>query len=106
MWYQIDELKEVLSSLIKENYREKRKLVNEDIKEIEKQKVLEIVDEKWIEYMTTVEYLKMGIGLRSYKQQDPVLAFQMESSEMFIEMNNEIQESVVKSIYLEMEKLI
>ena len=104
--YEIDELKEVLSSLIKENYREKRKLVNEDIKEIEKQKVLEIVDEKWIEYMTTVEYLKMGIGLRSYKQQDPVLAFQMESSEMFIEMNNEIQESVVKSIYLEMEKLI
>ena len=60
--------------------------------------LLTIVDEKWIDYMSEVDYLKLGIGLRSYKQMDPVLAFQMESSEMFNEMTFDIQKEFVKSL--------
>ena len=96
---------EILSDLLIEDYKGKREKFASKINEIEKKVLLEHVDELWIEYMTMVDYLKLGIGLRSYKQIDPVLEFQMESSDMFIAMNNEIKIETVKGIYKELNEL-
>lgn len=60
--------------------------------------LLDIVDKNWIEYIKELEYLKQGINLRSYKQIDPVQEFQIESSEMFNNMNEKIKLDTVKKI--------
>ena len=46
-----------------------------------------------------MDHLKQGIGLRAYKQQDPVQAYQMEGSNMFEEMIESIKLDTVKYLY-------
>ena len=60
--------------------------------------LLKSVDHYWEEHIDAMESLKNGIGLRSYGQQDPVVAYRLESSDMFDEMNILIRENTVKRI--------
>ena len=93
-------LEEVLN--LYETVKESNKL---DVSNTEKIILLTMVDEKWIEYMCEVDYLKLGIGLRSYKQMDPVIAFQIESSEMFNDMTFDIQKGFVKVLMKHIESI-
>ncbi len=57
-----------------------------------------VVDTKWMEHINNMDHLKRGIGLRAYKQQDPVQAYQFEGSEMFDEMIAAINQDTIKYI--------
>ena len=93
---------EVLENLVLDEmvsmYQVAREKSKEEVQNVEKHILLEIVDESWIEYMSEVDYLKLGIGLRSYNQIDPVLAFQMEASEMFNNMTFDIQKKFINGL--------
>ena len=65
---------------------------------MERMILLKSVDHYWEEHIDAMESLKNGIGLRSYGQQDPVVAYRLESSDMFDEMNILIRENTVKRI--------
>ena len=43
-----------------------------------------------------MDHLKQGIGLRAYKQQDPIQAYQYEGSSMFEEMIRNIKLDTIK----------
>jgi preprotein translocase subunit SecA len=43
-----------------------------------------------------MDHLKKGMGLRAYKQQDPVQAYQFEGSEMFDQMVQSINNDTIK----------
>ena len=59
-----------------------------------------MVDSKWMDHIDAMEELKRGIGLRSYGQQDPVVAFRQESYDIFDEMTMSIREDTVRMIFL------
>ena len=63
--------------------------------ELERKVLLHNVDLRWMDHIDAMEELKRGIYLRSYAQQDPVVAFRMESYDMFDEMNALIREGTV-----------
>ena len=63
--------------------------------ELERKVLLHNVDMRWMDHIDAMEELKRGIYLRSYAQQDPVVAFRMESYDMFDEMNTLIREGTV-----------
>ena len=63
--------------------------------ELERKVLLHNVDQRWMDHLDAMDELKRGIYLRSYAQQDPVVAFRMESYDMFDEMTNEIREGTV-----------
>ena len=63
--------------------------------ELERKVLLHNVDLRWMDHIDAMEELKRGIYLRSYAQQDPVIAFRMESYDMFDEMNALIREGTV-----------
>lgn len=65
------------------------------MQELERKILLQNVDSRWMEHIDAMEELKRGIYLRSYGQQDPVVAFRMESFDMFDEMSAAIQEGTV-----------
>ncbi|WP_346937530.1 preprotein translocase subunit SecA [Clostridium sp.] len=71
----------------------------EQMREIERVILLKIVDSKWMEHIDSMDHLKQGIGLRAYKQQDPAQAYQMEGSEMFAEMIENIKHETVKYLF-------
>ncbi len=63
--------------------------------DFERKVLLHNVDIRWMDHLDAMEELKRGIYLRSYAQQDPVVAFRMESYDMFDEMNALIREGTV-----------
>ena len=68
------------------------------MEELERKILLQNVDLRWMDHIDAMEELKRGIYLRSYGQQDPVVAFRMESFDMFDEMTASIQEGTVTGI--------
>jgi len=61
--------------------------------------LLRVVDTKWMDHIDSMDHLKQGIGLRAYKQHDPAQAYQMEGSEMFTEMIENIKHETVKYLF-------
>lgn len=72
--------------------------LGEQMREVERVLLLKVVDTKWMDHIDNMDHLKKGIGLRAYKQQDPVQAYQFEGSEMFDEMINSINVDTIKYI--------
>ncbi len=71
----------------------------EQLREIERVVLLRVVDQKWMAHIDNMDHLKQGMGLRAYKQQDPIQAYQMEGSAMFEEMIEGIKLETVKFLF-------
>ncbi len=95
-----DELKESFLKVAKEMYDYKEEVFGEEqMREIERVILLKVVDSKWMDHIDNMDHLKQGIGLRAYKQQDPSQAYQMEGSDMFDEMIDNIKVETVKYLF-------
>jgi len=46
-----------------------------------------------------MDYLKEGIGLRSYGQQDPLVAYKREGHEMFQQMISRVKEETLQKLF-------
>jgi len=66
------------------------------MRSLERMVLLRSVDTYWMDHIDAMDVLKRGIGLRAYAQQDPVVAYRMESFDMFEEMTTNIREDTVK----------
>ncbi|MCR1935148.1 preprotein translocase subunit SecA [Clostridium tepidum] len=101
-----EEIKEKLIETVEDIYSNKEKEIGEEqIREIERVILLRVVDTKWMDHIDDMDHLKQGIGLRAYRQQDPVQAYQFEGSEMFEEMIYNIKVDTVKYLFhVEVEK--
>jgi preprotein translocase subunit SecA len=55
----------------------------EGARELERQIMLQIIDQRWRYHLAEMDYLREGIHLRSLAQTDPLVAWQREGFEMF-----------------------
>ena len=95
-----DEIKATLLGIAQKIYASKEEnFGDEQIREVERVILLRVVDSKWMDHIDAMEHLKQGIGLRAYKQQDPSQAYQMEGSDMFAEMIDNIKVETVKYLF-------
>ena len=101
-----DEIKEKLTSIALEIYEGKEaEFTSERMREIERVILLKTVDRRWMDHIDNMDHLKQGMGLRAFKQQDPVQAYQIEGSAMFDEMIAGIKLDTVKYLFhVQMEK--
>ena len=80
-------------------YKELEKTYGEEqIREMERSMLLDIVDREWMYHMDDMEELKRGINLRAYAQHDPVVEYRIEGFDVFEDMIESIKEETVKSI--------
>ncbi|MBM6859183.1 preprotein translocase subunit SecA [Clostridium saudiense] len=94
------EIKDKLLSVVLEIYKGKElEFGEEQMREIERVVLLRVVDQKWMAHIDNMDHLKQGMGLRAYKQQDPIQAYQMEGSAMFEEMIEGIKNETVKFLF-------
>ena len=90
-------ISEELAKRAIEIYENKEKEIGEEqTRELERVVMLKVVDEKWMTHIDGMDELKNGIGLRAYGQKDPVVQYQIEGSDMFDEMINDIKLDVTK----------
>lgn len=95
-----DEIIEKLLGILEKIYHEKEEEFGEEhFREVERVILLRVVDQKWMDHIDNMDHLKQGIGLRAYKQMDPIQAYQMEGSAMFDEMIEGIKLDTVKFLY-------
>jgi preprotein translocase subunit SecA len=79
-----DELYEVLMAEAVAHYERREGELGEEImREVERQVMLRIVDQKWREHLEEMDYLREGINLRAMGQKDPLTEWQREGFEMF-----------------------
>ena len=95
-----EKIKNKLTETIMEIYKGKEfEFGEEQLREIERVVLLRVVDQKWMDHIDNMDHLKQGMGLRAYKQQDPIQAYQMEGSAMFEEMIEGIKTETVKFLF-------
>ena len=59
---------------------------------------IRIIDYYWINHLTSIENLRQGIGLQSYAQKDPLMAFKKESLVLFEDLIENIHFGIIKNV--------
>jgi preprotein translocase subunit SecA len=70
----------------------------ETMRQLEKHIMLTVVDNAWKDHLANMDYLRQGIYLVGYAQQDPKQAFKRESFKLFSDMLNRIKAEVVQML--------
>ena len=65
---------------------------------LEREVMLQLIDQKWREHLSEMDYLREGINLRAMGQQDPLVAWQRDGYEMFGQMMSGIDDDYVKIV--------
>ena len=95
----VDEVIETLDKKVIDEYESKiSELPVEIVNDFEKVIALRVIDIHWMEHINTMDHLKEGIGLRSYAQTNPLVAYTKEGFDLFDEMLSKINKET--TIYL------
>src|SRR5438477_1305153 len=93
-------LTEHLYAAASEAYDRKVEEVGADLMPmVERDVMLRTIDWQWMEYLTQMEHFREGIALRAYGQRDPLVEYKNEAFEMFNELRDRIESSIVANIY-------
>ena len=96
------EVDDLLCDVVDQIYADKEKSFEEagvDIRKVERQVTMQLIDDKWVEHLNAMEYLREGIHLRGYGQVDPLVAYKKESFELFDSLLQSIQDDMVNYLY-------
>ena len=67
-----------------------------DMRVIEKQIMLTILDQKWKEHLATMDHLRQGIHLRAYAQKQPKQEYKREAFVLFQDLLQQIKRDVIR----------
>ena len=76
-----------------------RAFLRREMTELERFVLLQIYDSSWKEHLLAMDHLKSGIGLRSFAEQDPRLAYKREGSKLFQEMIDGVTDKVTDMVF-------
>jgi preprotein translocase subunit SecA len=68
--------------------------------DLERYVMLKAVNDKWMEHLQMVEYIREGIGLRGYGQVDPLVAYKKETFETFQATLRAIRDQAARMVFL------
>jgi len=95
-----DELEDSLCTILDRTYEDReQELGAELMRDLERQIALRAINNKWMEHLDAMDYLREGIGLRGYAQIDPLVAYKKEAFTMFEQMLHAVQDEIVRLIY-------
>ncbi|HHH76718.1 MAG TPA: hypothetical protein ENL03_06815, partial [Phycisphaerae bacterium] len=76
-----------------------REFLRREMTALERFVLLQVYDSSWKDHLLAMDHLKESIGLRSYAEQDPRVAFKREGSAMFQEMLTGVRDKVTDMIF-------
>ncbi len=69
-----------------------------NMRQIEKQVLLQAIDSKWREHLMTLEHLRSVVGFRGYAQRDPLNEYKNEAFQLFEGMLDSLREDVTQKL--------
>jgi len=95
-----DQVKDWVVEKAKEIYQKKEGEFGEGtLRYLEKVIMLQSIDHHWKDHLLGIDQLKEGIGLRGYGQKDPLVEYQKEAYQMFIEMLDRIKKDTIEKLF-------
>ena len=95
-----DEVRDALWAKVVARYVDKENIVPREIlTRVERDLMLQIVDQQWKDHLYSLDHLKEGIGLRGYGQRDPLVEYKKESFTLFQDMRRRIEEEIVRYLW-------
>jgi preprotein translocase subunit SecA len=70
----------------------------ETAREVERNVLIQIIDQRWREHLVEMDYLNEGIHLRGIAQTDPLVAWQREGFEMFGKLMDSIDDDYLRYV--------
>jgi preprotein translocase subunit SecA len=89
-------LREKIIEAVQSAYDSKSESVGPDMRKIEKQIMLQVLDSLWKDHLATMDHLRQGIHLRAYAQKNPKQEYKRESFELFEQLLTSLKYEVVK----------
>ena len=65
---------------------------------VEKNLLLQVLDQVWKEHLLALDHLRQGIGLRAYGQRDPLNEYKTEAFALFNSLLDELKERVTQAL--------
>ncbi len=69
------------------------------MRSLERDVLLRVVDNQWIDHLHNIDMLREGIGLRAYGQKDPLIEYKKEAYDLYNKMMYEVQSNTVRYIF-------
>jgi preprotein translocase subunit SecA len=92
-----ENLRTRILDIVIEIYREKEAKVGaENMRRLEKQIMLQVLDGHWKEHLSNMDYLRQGIHLRSYAQKDPRQEYKREAFVLFESMIDRFKQATIE----------
>ncbi|MHB8314083.1 MAG: SEC-C metal-binding domain-containing protein, partial [Candidatus Dormibacteria bacterium] len=94
---------EVADTLIQEAERlyteREEQYTPEVVRQVEVQLMLGLIDERWADYLTTLEHLKDDIRWQSLGQRDPLVEFKAEAFSAFQAFQESLKQEIVRYLF-------
>ena len=94
---------EVAETVIQEAQRiyaeREREFGDELVRQVEVQLMLSLIDERWADYLTTLEHLKDDIRWQSIGQRDPLVEFKSEAFAAFQSFQESLKQEIVRYVF-------
>jgi preprotein translocase subunit SecA len=65
---------------------------------VEREVMLQIIDQRWRDHLSEMDYLREGINLRALAQQDPLVAWQREGFTMFGQLVDSVDDDYLRYV--------
>jgi len=89
-------LRQRIIELVQTDYETRYAHVGKQMREVERQIMLQVLDNLWKDHLANMDQLRQGIGLRAYAQKNPKQEYKRESFEMFEDLLNNIKVETVR----------
>lgn len=73
-------------------------LGSELMRQIEREAVMQVLDQLWMEHLENMDHLRNGIGWRSIGQKDPLVEYRREGQNLFEQMQATLRQEVIRGL--------
>ena len=90
--YDYEEIEEILVSHARSQYDAIEEAYRaENLRSLERFIMQKVIDDNWVEHLTSMERLRQSIGLEAFGQRDPLVMYRREGHRMFQELQGQIR---------------
>jgi preprotein translocase subunit SecA len=98
--YDIDDVIDFAVEEAVARYEEREEELGKDVMaRVERSVMLSVIDNKWREHLSEMDYLRAGIGLRAMGQRDPLTEYQREGYDMFMDAVDAVKRDSVRYLF-------
>lgn len=95
----IEDVCETLGGELIGLYEEKEQEYGPDLlREVEQSVMLQVIDTRWLAYLTQMDHLREGMGFQAYGQMDPLVEYKAAAFTAFQDLTEDIQREIVRAL--------